>query len=93
MRPRLVEVQTLGAIQVALDAALRGLNKLLAMDDDIGNLLVRGNHTIKLLEVLVHNLLQIVEVDTLGRSKFVVGHYKSRKAAIILDNERLANKV
>ena len=37
---RLVEVEALGAIEVALDAALRGLDELLAVDDDVGNLLV-----------------------------------------------------
>ena len=37
---KLVEVEALGAIEITLDAALRSLNELLAVDDDVGNLLV-----------------------------------------------------
>ena len=37
---KLVEVEALSAIEVTLDTALRSLDELLAVDDDVGNLLV-----------------------------------------------------
>lgn len=37
---QLVKVEALGAVEIALDAALGGLDELLAVDDDVCNLLV-----------------------------------------------------
>ena len=89
----LVQAKAVGTIKITLDASFRCLHELFLVYDYVRYLLVRCNHGIELLEVLIHNLLEVVEVHTLGICQLIVGHDECREATIILDDERLANHI
>ena len=76
-------------VEVALDGALRGLLELLLADLDFGNFLVGGNHLVESVEVLVHDVADVVGGELQVLSFVVVGIDEGDELVVALYDDTL----